>query len=422
MADDDEDSSDGEQSYLSTSALSYGSFESTGTNNNYPPDNTSQGSRQQGKKSYASAAAYGTRKNPTPSTVNGDGRSSISAMSSPATIPLEFQVKFQEMEAKLKLFNEMETKMQRLEVMINKLLGISEEQENQPRRPELTSPPSPLRQDFIQPTDNRNDSSPKELFADNGDGSLFSVGFEKKYVHEFTQSQENEDTVKPGIPLPEKLSNKRKPTPIPPTMTQTDEEDDEDEDDLGMILVTRGRTNKGRGSGGGHRQNASHQGRSDGNNQQHQIDETIRKAKEAAINHKHGTTETLIGKRTMIGKRTATSPEAKQDPKRKDQRTTPVKAIPSTKTGIPLQILRPKAKKVYNPYKEDHSARLMERHNPVRANLLKTWSAGPKLQNPNGFDRSRSPSQEELPSQPMELSQPSPSSKSLPAERAKPHT
>jgi hypothetical protein len=50
VADDDNDSSDGEQSYLATSALSYGSFQSTGSAHNHPPDSYSQGSTRNGPR------------------------------------------------------------------------------------------------------------------------------------------------------------------------------------------------------------------------------------------------------------------------------------------------------------------------------------------------------------------------------------
>ena len=108
----DDDSSIGDCSYLSTSAISYGSFETTGSFDHNPnesnsirsnrPDNYSNNSTRSSRpNSYAEAANtgasnnYSQNSNSTPRNFVAVNTSSVSAMSSPAKVPLEENQKLQ---------------------------------------------------------------------------------------------------------------------------------------------------------------------------------------------------------------------------------------------------------------------------------------------------------------------------------------
>ncbi len=320
--DNDDESSDGEQSYLSTSALSYGSFQSTGSADYRPPeDSYSKSSSSQRQRTYASAAALSgpiTRPSLTPRNVQEDNRSSVSAMTSPATLPIEFQLQFQEMEAKLKLIPEMESKMQRLETMITQLLGLSVQADQSntntitPRetfhaisakthRPVNTTTPHPPAQEIppalqspprygYRPSSELAglSNSPKELFAPNGDGTMYSVGFHKP---------------RPNI------------NGLPPPLE-------------GKSKTTTKRNRKGNGD---------------------EID-------------------------------------SRNDPKRKDQRDTPTKSngnneamnTSPTDEGPFIQVRRHK-NRIFNPYKEEAIRAGRDNHDAVRRARPTTWSAN----NPN---------------------------------------
>jgi hypothetical protein len=137
----DDDSSLGDCSYLSTSAISYGSFETTGsldyTSNdsnsarNNRPFNDSTSTRSSRPTSYADATNTGSshsyhQNRNTPRNFVAVNPSSVSAMSSPANVPQEVHQRMQEMEAKLLKFHDLEAKMDRLQQTIEALLHVNE--------------------------------------------------------------------------------------------------------------------------------------------------------------------------------------------------------------------------------------------------------------------------------------------------------
>jgi hypothetical protein len=122
VANDGDDSSVGECSYLSTSALSYSSLTTSGSYDFTPDDTVTQPNLPH---SYAAAVTSRSKPTPTPHLVAGAKSSSVSAMSSPATVPLDLQHKFREMEAKLSRYQGIEAKLDRLEQMLSTLMGAS---------------------------------------------------------------------------------------------------------------------------------------------------------------------------------------------------------------------------------------------------------------------------------------------------------
>jgi hypothetical protein len=165
-----DDSSMGKCSYLSTSALSYGSYETSRSYN----DNDAMDSKP---SSYAAAATPASTSDHTPRVVASAKSSSVSAMSSPVTIPPEVQIRLLEMDAKLQRYQGIEEKLDRLERMLSILMAEPPAiiNANRPQAPALlTSYNGDKNLKMVQPPDTR-----KELFLDNGDGSLFSVGYEE---------------------------------------------------------------------------------------------------------------------------------------------------------------------------------------------------------------------------------------------------
>jgi hypothetical protein len=126
----DDDSSVGDCSYLSTSAISYGSFETTGS---YDQATENKSSRSGRPTSYADAANNGSSKagssqtRNTPRNFVAVNPSSVSAMSSPspATVPSEIHQKLQEMELKLSKFQDLEAKMDKLQKVLDALLNVT---------------------------------------------------------------------------------------------------------------------------------------------------------------------------------------------------------------------------------------------------------------------------------------------------------
>ncbi len=196
----DDESSIGECSYLSTSAISYGSYETNGTYGDTDEDDLKP-------HSYAAAAATRPNSKPTPDIIAGVKSSSVSAMSSPVTIPLEFQTKLLEMDAKLQRYQGLEEKLDRLEQMLSKLLT---EPAPPPKANHIaensssTTLLSPFTEGHtrVYPNTNidspqrRGSNSPVELFAPNGDGTVYSVGFHRPrtIMHQFTPTENRKDT------------------------------------------------------------------------------------------------------------------------------------------------------------------------------------------------------------------------------------
>jgi hypothetical protein len=115
----DDDSSVGDCSYMSTSAISYGSFLTTDSN-----DHSHNGTQDyQRPASYAAAATNRQTNRPATSTFVPVHQSSVSAMSSPATIPMDVQQKIRVMEDKISHFQDLEEKVERLTKILEALLG-----------------------------------------------------------------------------------------------------------------------------------------------------------------------------------------------------------------------------------------------------------------------------------------------------------
>jgi hypothetical protein len=114
----DDDSSNSNASYMSTSAISYGSFLTTGSND-YSQADTKDYQRP---TSYASATKRPPVR-PTPNAFVPVHQLSISAMSSPATIPMDIQQKIKAMEDKISHFQGLEEKVERLTKILEALLG-----------------------------------------------------------------------------------------------------------------------------------------------------------------------------------------------------------------------------------------------------------------------------------------------------------
>lgn len=122
----DDDSSVGDCSYLSTSAISYGSFQTTGSNDLYQENTTPHHENTKEYRrptSYADATKNAQRNQPTPRTFIPVHQSSVSAMSSPATIPIDVQQKIQIMEEKLAHYQGLEEKVDRLTKILEALLS-----------------------------------------------------------------------------------------------------------------------------------------------------------------------------------------------------------------------------------------------------------------------------------------------------------
>jgi hypothetical protein len=374
--DNDDESSDGEQSYLSTSALSYGSFQSTGSEDNGPPvDNYYKSTQNQRPRTYASAAnaTASTRNSHTPRNVQEDGRSSVSAMTSPATLPLEIQIQFQEMETKLKLIPEMESKMQRLELMITQLLSLSMSTTTHPTENSSTTTPSPFTEEHTRPHRNNNampagmdipspqrrgSNSPVELFAPNGDGTVVSVGFHRPrtILHKFTATP-------PDTP-PEK---RRDETMVKNRLGQNENE--------------RAKKNTW------DKEEHTHLISNDSSNESYIMKNATHSDPEttAKRNRKDNEKDTrrpnqsspMRNNSATMGKRNAASPDTKIDPKRKDQRHTPTKADASMDTSPmeeePFIEVRRHKSRIFNPYKEDFQAK-RDNHDAVRQARPKTWA------------------------------------------------
>jgi hypothetical protein len=116
----------GECSYLSTSAISYGSFETSGSLDLPTGEINTQHTQPH---SYAAPMV----KQPSysahpPHKVANTKFFSVAAMPSPtATIPNEYQQKLQEMDAKLQQYQGIEEKLVRMEQMLSALLALPPE-------------------------------------------------------------------------------------------------------------------------------------------------------------------------------------------------------------------------------------------------------------------------------------------------------
>ena len=223
----DDDSSTGGCSYLSTSAISYGSYDTTGSCDFHSSAETDKSKTTINPiarpTSYAAAATQNTR---TPQSVRGTDAASVSDMTSPATVPIDYQQKLEDLEGKVRHYQGLEAKLDRLEKILEALIGgvpkgeavispnnvviqkaLIHEEENmerykrearyereqssralftQPNEREKTPPTSPKsvasagRESpeilMPEPSHSYDANRPQHLYSDNGDGSLFSVG------------------------------------------------------------------------------------------------------------------------------------------------------------------------------------------------------------------------------------------------------